>query len=89
MRFKCGKNIEELDAAHRRATDRYDHLNHWHAFFALWPRKVAPGDCRWLETIERKAHVSIRQKSFTDEQGHALWRAVGVNVYSFEYQGAR
>lgn len=26
----------------------------WNKIFTLWPRKVGPNDCRWLEYIERK-----------------------------------
>lgn len=30
-------------------------LSCWRPFFTILPRKVAPGDVRWLEWIERRA----------------------------------
>lgn len=44
MRFDCGEEWEEKVAR----------LKRWHRFYAIWPRKVAPHDCRWFEWIERK-----------------------------------
>lgn len=44
MRINCGPTPKE----------RVKKLKQWHPFFALWPRRVGPNDCRWLETIERK-----------------------------------
>jgi hypothetical protein len=29
-------------------------IRQWHTKFAWWPIKLAHGDCRWLETIERR-----------------------------------
>jgi hypothetical protein len=26
----------------------------WRLHFCWWPRTIAPGDCRWLEWVERK-----------------------------------
>lgn len=48
MRFNCGPSFgERFEARHLR-------LQEWHWWFAWRPRRVAPGDCRWLEWIERK-----------------------------------
>ena len=44
MKINCGPSYEERLAAKKD----------WHRWFALIPRRVAPGDCRWLEYIERK-----------------------------------
>ena len=48
MIFRCGENWKTREAR----------LEHWHPFFALWPRVVAVEDgkdvCAWLEWIERK-----------------------------------
>lgn len=46
MRFKCGETEAE-----RRA--RVARLEDWHDYFALLPREVGDGECRWLETIQR------------------------------------
>lgn len=44
MKINCGPSWWEKHLAKKE----------WHLFFALWPRRIAKGDCRWLETIERK-----------------------------------
>lgn len=48
MKINCGPTPEERQAA------RLNAAQNWHPFFCLWPRRVGLGDCRWLETIERK-----------------------------------
>lgn len=44
MRFNCGPSSEERD---RRKQE-------WHLWFAWRPVRVASGECRWLEYVERK-----------------------------------
>jgi hypothetical protein len=44
MKFNCGPSARE----------QFEATERWHRFFALWPRRVGPRDCRWLEVIERK-----------------------------------
>lgn len=44
MRFNCGPSREEKILAKEE----------WHQWFAWRPVRVASGDCRWLETVERK-----------------------------------
>jgi len=44
MKLNCGPSWLERHRAKKE----------WHRFFPLWPRRVGPGDCRWLEYIERK-----------------------------------
>lgn len=33
---------------------RFKRKLEWHTWFAWHPVKIAPGDCRWLETILRR-----------------------------------
>lgn len=40
MKWDCGR---------RRAR-----LKRWHRWFAWYPVKMGPRDCRWLEVVERK-----------------------------------
>lgn len=42
MKFNCGPTWEEK----------------WHKWFAWHPITLGGGDCRWLETIERKGTYS-------------------------------
>ena len=44
MKWDCGPDWAE----------ERERLENWHPHFALWPRRVATHDCRWLEWIERK-----------------------------------
>lgn len=56
MKFACTDREAEL----RRLYKERDALEQWHDFFAIWPREVANADCRWLETIQRRAHYVPR-----------------------------
>lgn len=44
MRFNCGPTLQEKIAAKEQ----------WHIWFAWFPVRVTPGDCRWLEKVKRK-----------------------------------
>jgi hypothetical protein len=44
MKFDCGD-----DALTRRLR-----LTDWHRWFAWYPVRVGPRDCRWLEAVERR-----------------------------------
>ena len=48
MKFDCGEEWVE----------KKKRLETWHRFFCLWPRKLGPHDCRWLEWVERKGTCS-------------------------------
>ena len=55
MRFNCGPTPTERRARTQKRMDEAEKfLSAWHDHFALVPRRVGSGDCRWLETIERK-----------------------------------
>jgi hypothetical protein len=56
MKLNCGPSLYERRLAKQE----------WHRFFTLWPRRVGPGDCRWLEYIERKGRC-------LSGFGHDLW----------------
>lgn len=43
MRFDCGETWREKRAR----------LGKWHRWFAWYPVKVGPHDCRWFEFVER------------------------------------
>ena len=47
MKFNCDRYRD-----YRKA--KIAHITKWHPWFAWHPIKIADGDCRWLETIERK-----------------------------------
>jgi hypothetical protein len=47
VKFNCDA-LSDAAKAKRRAERA------WHDWFAWRPVKVAHGDCRWLETIERR-----------------------------------
>lgn len=44
MRFNCG----------RSAVERQKAKEQWHLWFAWRPVRIAPGDCRWLERVQRE-----------------------------------
>lgn len=47
MKINCGPTPAQ----------KFKALQEWHPFFALWPRRVGPNDCRWLEAIERRGEL--------------------------------
>lgn len=53
MKFNCGPTPEQKEA------DRLHRLTNWHPFFVMWPRRLGEGDCRWLETIERRGRYLL------------------------------
>lgn len=42
MKIRCGRSVDKTQ---------------WHDWFAWYPVRVAEGDCRWLETVERKGEL--------------------------------
>ena len=47
MRFNCGHSTSKKNKV----------KEDWHDWFAWYPVRVAEGDCRWLETVERKGEL--------------------------------
>ena len=48
MKIDCGPTPKQ------RKQMRIDRLGNWHTVFAIWPTRVGPNECRWMEEIERK-----------------------------------
>lgn len=48
MRFNCGPSLAQ------RRWNKAVKMKDWHKHFCWWPVRIANGDCRWLETIERR-----------------------------------
>lgn len=67
MKFNCGPTWTEYVAQQAE----------WHDFFTLWPRRVASGDCRWLEVIERRR---VRGSGMRHNYWVAEYRAKGKKV---------
>lgn len=44
MKFNCGPTYQQRIAAKEK----------WHRWFAWYPVRIGPNDCRWLECVERK-----------------------------------
>ena len=60
MKFNCGLSPEEKFEArvNKARSDNESYIAYameWHKYFAWWPTRVGSKDCRWLETIERRA----------------------------------
>lgn len=75
MRFKCGKSQAEHDAAILKERAERARVEAWHRFYPIWPRKVARGDCRSFEWIERRYVWSrdywvYRELGSTDYEGY-------------------
>jgi hypothetical protein len=44
MKVHCGETHAE----------KWKRLGEWHPWFAWYPVRIAPGDCRWLEFVARR-----------------------------------
>lgn len=67
MRLKCGRTQAEKDARELHARAMLEARGQWHLFYPLWPRKVALGDCRFFELIERRlVAVQIGDYTYTN-----------------------
>ncbi len=53
MKFDCGPTERERKQAAR------DRWCTWHRWFAWFPVRVGPRDCRWLEYVERRADYVV------------------------------
>lgn len=53
MKFDCGETFAEKRAR----------LGQWHRFYAIFPRRIGPHDCRMFEILERRGTHS------SDESG--------------------
>lgn len=54
MKFKCGLTNEEKEAKHEAALAwAKDVIANGEVVFALWPKRIKPGDCRLLEKVRR------------------------------------
>lgn len=45
MKWDCGETLGEKIAREKE----------WHLWFAWYPVRVGPHDCRWLEYVERRS----------------------------------
>lgn len=63
MRFDCGPTWQE----------RKEKLCDWHSWYAWYPVRVGPRECRWLERVERKGEY---------------WFAIGGSGWTWEYRVA-
>ena len=55
MKFNCGPTqCEKLEAEFNRLREVARAARDWHKWFAWFPVRVGKGDCRWLETVERR-----------------------------------
>jgi hypothetical protein len=59
MKFNCGLSEEEKRKLrweqYKAYQEEYDAGGGWVDWFAWYPVRVAPGDCRWLEKVEVRA----------------------------------
>lgn len=76
MKFNCGLLPDEkLALAKKRSVALGTARAEWHDWFAWHPVKVASGDCRWLEVIERKIPGWVNHYGGWDTEGSIYVRA--------------
>lgn len=82
MKFNCDYFGDVLKqrrrARHAKEEEKEYRLIRWHSWFAWFPVRVAHGDCRWLETIERKCYT---REVFCLFSPFRNWKTVFVSQY--------
>ena len=48
MKFDCGETTKEY----------FERIKQWQDHFCIIPKRVAPHDCRWLETVQRRGEYA-------------------------------
>lgn len=103
MRLKCGLTDEEK-IQRRKAEEAYwlRCLKEGEIVFAILPKRIKPGDCRWLERVRRRI-VKVEKYSYQwdewieDERltkalregkfdGAASWLALGHRRPTYKYE---
>lgn len=55
MKFNCGLTLDEkLALDKKRRAIKEENQRSWHTSFALFPKRVEPRKCVWLELVERR-----------------------------------
>lgn len=54
MKFKCGPTEEEYHAKWKAMEEKRKKKFEWHTWYAWYPVSVRMGECRWLETVQRR-----------------------------------
>lgn len=75
MKFDCGPSRAEKRKARAiiragKIKAKYERLRNWHPHFALFPVRIAKGDCRWLETVERRG---TQQRGYWPGEDYWTW----------------
>ena len=76
MKFKCGLTWEEEIAKSEAHEKSLSDVVVWHRWYAWFPVKVAEGDCRWLEVVERRRVVYRLDPTYLADYG---WKYRNVN----------
>jgi hypothetical protein len=72
MKINCGPTeSEKLDIAQRVCREME---KKWFSWFAWFPVRVADGDCRWLEIVERQPRYSNLYKYSCHYPKFAYWK---------------
>lgn len=70
MRINCGPTRSERRKAQLE----------WHRYFAWKPTRVARGDCRWLEVIERRRERTWLERALRDGNEHEIMAAYSATI---------
>ncbi|MGE3333661.1 MAG: hypothetical protein AB7I36_08460 [Rhodospirillaceae bacterium] len=75
MKFNCGPSPDEKRASRHiakmtRLREKAEALRGWHRVFAWWPIRIAPGECRWLEYVERR--IPRATAHYSDWEGFTI-----------------
>lgn len=86
MKFNCDKSKQRARAKLEAFWDK--HVNKWTKHYAWLPVKVAEGDCRWLEEVEKKyipnksiAYTGNRRTPFREEEDISTERFIFLSNF--------
>lgn len=89
MKFNCDYFTDVLDVWHANLLEKRKlkrkKLVEWHKHFAWWPVKIAPKDCRWLETVEQRIAFKAMDSQTLKRRYIDFGMFSGQDVYERKY----
>lgn len=85
MKFDCDYFKDKREARWKRRLEWFKKSQEWHKWYAWFPVKLGPNDCRWLETIETRIVLATYMKGYDEtalESGEYTWQARAIPAQS-------
>lgn len=85
MKFDCDYFKDRQQAKHEKELEEFRKAQQWHKVYALFPIKIGPNDCRWLEEVEQRIVVFKHWEYDTEramDNGFYEWQCRAIPAQS-------